>query len=276
MKFSPLAVLLTLLSLLFGCSRKSAFTNKGGRWYFEELLIEGVDAGSFTPLPEHYAQDRQHAYFCATYREGKDLFTSKKVRVTTIQDAEVASFKVLKNGYARDARRLYFEGVEFPVQDHATFEILEYGYARDRFAGYYLRNVVPGSEGSTFAAVDSHYSKDRKSVFHSDLAPGPGGPYLARSFRLSGADPVTFTALEPGYAVDAGQGYFRGKVLTREVASFRALSFGYAKSATEVFSEGERIAGADAPSFATLESPTDSADAKDARAEYQQGKKVKR
>ena len=51
------------------------------------------------------------------------------------------------------------------------------------------------------------------------------------------------------------------------------LEFGYAKTDTQVYYTGKPITGADAASFATLDKPTDTADAKDRAASYQQGRR---
>ena len=161
----------------------------------------------------------------------------------------------------------------FPVKGRGVLELLDYGFARDRLSGYYHQRPIPGSEGSTFSVVDSHYSKDAKHVFYSDLEPHPREP-LRVSVQLRNAQPASFSALEAGYAGDAAQIYFQGKVLTNEVASFRMLQFGYAKTATQVYYAGKPVSGADAASFETLEHPTDAANAKDRNGSYQQGRRT--
>ncbi len=274
-RFSTLFLLVSLLAFLFGCSRNDSFQKRDGTWEFEGLPLNGVDATRFLPLGDRYARDGDRVIYCSNYREGRDYFTTKRVCVTVVAGAIQASFRVLKSGYARDASALYFEGVRFPVRDGTSFEILDYGFARDRTCGYYLRTEVPGSEGASFGPVDNHYAKDARNVFHAELRPGvDGAPARVTTLRLDGADPVSFKSLEPGYATDAGRAYFRGRVLTRDVAAFRALAFGYAKSATQVFFDGEVMAGADAATFVTLDAPTDRANARDARGEFQQGRRV--
>ena len=286
-----------LLSLLFGCD-KGSYEKRDGAWYFEgrpvpvaagEALtpigerfaragdrvfyratpIEDADGRTFEALGEHYAKDAAHVWYCDTYRDGREYFMRKHDRVQVIARADPRTFRYIDRGYARDSASVFFEGVRFAVEDVGSFELLEHPFARDRVAGYYMRERIPGGDGATFVGVDSHYSKDRANVFYSDVEPGVnGGAPMAVHVRLPGAQPASFVAMDADYAADAGQAYFKGRVLTRDVAAFQVLAYGYAKSATEVFFEGEPVADADAATFSTFDSPTDESRAGDALATY--------
>jgi len=243
------SILLTgLLSLLFGCdSKTSPFTKSDGLWHYNKTPITIADAATFAPLDNHYAKDRSRVFHADTYRKGQEYFTIKHDRIVEIAGADPASFKAMAQGYARDARRVYFEGVPFAVKDVASFEILDYGFARDRLSGYYQQEEVRGSAGVTFTVLDSHYAKDASKVFHADLDTGGGAhPPRARSVVLEGTAPDSFKLLDGGYAIGARHVYYRGVA----------------------------IAGADVTSFRMLEPPTAGADAQDARATYQRGKRA--
>ena len=277
---ASLLLIVGLLTLLFGCRQQkdrppdSLFQQKNGAWHYDSSLIAEADATTFRVLSAHYAKDARRVYYGDTYRDGRDYFTTRRSRVLVVDQADPSTFTYLKGGYAKDRAHVFFEGVPFPVKDIETFELLDDGFARDRVSGYYHQVVVPDSDGSTFSALDPHHSKDRARVFYSDLEPGTGNkPPIRRSFQLKGALVDSFAVKEDGYAADAGQVYFQGKVLTRDAPSFRMLSFGYAKTGTQVFYRGERVSRADAATFETLERPTDTADARDRNATYQQGRK---
>jgi hypothetical protein len=170
---------------------------------------------------------------------------------------------------------VYFEGVRFDVRDPATFTLLDYGFAKDRLTGYYHQAVVPGSDGSTLTFVDSHYSKDATHVFYSRIAPRTNeGTSVRRTRLVDGAHVGTFTALEYDYAADSAQVYYEGKPLTRDPQSFRVLQIGYAVSKDRVYYFGAAIADGDASTFTVLDALTDSVDARDARATYQQGRRT--
>ena len=76
-----------------------------------------------------------------------------------------------------------------------------------------------------------------------------------------------------GYAADAAQVYYRGVLLTKDVATFQLVGGGYAKTATQVYFYGKSIPGADAASFTTLEKDTGTADARDRNQTYRYGEK---
>jgi hypothetical protein len=264
-----------LLSFLFGCGKKdspSPFQQKDGAWYYDSTRIESADVPTFQALDEHHAKDKDRVYYGYTYREIAEFF-AKKSRVFVVGQADPATFRCLRDGYARDRARMFFRGLAFPVKDIETFEILDNGFARDRVTGYYHQAAVPGSDGSSFTGLDLHYSKDRAKVFYSDLEPASGGP-VRRSIQIPRAQPESFSLLSGGYAADAGQVYFQGKVITRTTSAFTVLTFDYAKNSTEVFYRGESVAGADAATFAILDTVTDDADARDARHTYKHGQRV--
>jgi DKNYY family len=92
--------------------------------------------------------------------------------------------------------------------------------------------------------------------------------------RIDGVQPGTFVALEYDYAADSARVYYEGKPLTNDPQSFRVLQLGYAASGDRVYYYGAPVADADPLTFAILDAPTDSADARDAKARYQQGRRT--
>jgi hypothetical protein len=75
------------------------------------------------------------------------------------------------------------------------------------------------------------------------------------------------------YAADSLQVYYEGKPLAKEPQSFRVLEFGYAVSKDRVYYYGAVIPDADAATLAPAQTPADSTDARDAEANYYQGKR---
>ena len=120
--------------------------------------------------------------------------------------------------------------------------------------------VIDGADAASFAYVDLGYARDRRNMYYDGV-------------RFDVKDLATFTLLKDGYAKDRLTGYYH-QPLTRDPASFRVLSLGYAIEKDAVFYEGVPMAGADPATFAMLNAPMDSADARDARAMYHQGKRT--
>lgn len=279
MKFAAiLGGLGLLVGGLAGCGPKAGpFVRRGDGWEYRGLPLNGVrDPSSLVPLDEFFARDARHAYFCTTEREAKEMFLVKRARALIVPGADPASFQVLRSRYARDARLAYYEAGAFEVRDLATFEVLEGNFARDRVTGYYVQRAVPESDGPSFAVIDARYARDRNHVFHGDHAPPPeGGPPRFVCPIVPQADPATFRVLDSGYAVDAQRAFYRGRVLTEELAGFEVLALGYAKSAKEVFFEGSLLPGADAATFALTPAPAEQSDASDRGGNFRRGQRVR-
>jgi DKNYY family len=196
-------LLVSLISFLFGCkspNKSELFKTQDGVAYYRNETIPESDAKSFEALDEHYAKDKNHVWYCDTYRSGQDYFSTKRNRIAAIEKADPATFKILKNSYARDKANMFFEGTFFPVKDINTFEILDYSFAKDRVSGYYMQVEIPGSDGGTFAGIDNHYSKDKGHIYYSDVEPGGA----VRSAAVQDADLSTFAILDnPTDSIDA-------------------------------------------------------------------------
>lgn len=193
--YNSKTLLVSLLSFLFGCKspdKSELFKTQDGVVYYRDEAIPQSDAKSFETLDEHYAKDKNHVWYCDTYRSGQDYFSTKRNRITTIKKADPATFKIMKNSYARDKANMFFEGTFFPVKDINTFQVLDYSFAKDKVSGYYMQVEIPGSNGSTFTGLDNHYSRDNNHIYYSDIEPGG----LVKSILLQNADVSTFAILD--------------------------------------------------------------------------------
>lgn len=234
---APADVELTVLNRRFAKSATEA--------YYRHQAISGADASSFEALDEHHARDRAHVWHGDTYRVSQDYFSTQRIRMTVLAEADPRSFRLLGQGYGSDGRHLYFEGERFAVREPASFTPLEGGFARDQRSGYYLREPVPGSDGASFAVLGAHYARDAQHVFHADLDYAASPPRV-RIRTLPGVAPAGFQELESGYA----------------------------RNDRQVFWQGLPVQQADAASFSVLSPPEDGADARDARHRYQRGQRV--
>jgi hypothetical protein len=265
------------LLMLFGCgSRPGPYQKKDGVWYFGDLCvaekgppgfvplsgpfanssmagyyrgraIPDSDGPSFAALSEHYAKDKRHVFYCDTFRNSQEYYAILHDRTVIMEGADTVTFQNLMGGYARDAARVYFEGVAFPVKDVASFTVLEYSFAKDRFTGYYLQEPIIGSDGPTFTGIDNHYARDKDHVFYSRLDTGGAGIAAVKTVALDGAQPASFVTLDSGYA----------------------------KSGDIVFYQGHLVHGASAASFTVQTGPPAGADARDDKAIYAAGRKLK-
>ena len=269
-------LLVGLLSFLFGCNSTGSFKKKGGEWYFKDQPIHVNDPPSFTPLGDGYAKDKTQVYYFDTYRKGQEYWLVRHTSTTTLEEADVASFKYLKDYYAADKNKAFFKGEAFTIKDPASFEVLYYGFQRDSIAGYFERDIIAGSDGKTFAALDQNYSKDKNQVYYSGykkMEDGATDRSEGTTVTVKGADPLSFKVLYDEYASDEKNVYYMDKILTDHVKTFKVLERGYAKSEDKVYYMGRLVTGADVPTF-MVNLTIDSTDATDTSSVYFQGKKV--
>ncbi len=253
----------------------AAFARIGDQIFYRHDAIEGADSATFVALDEYYGKDKINAYFGDTYRESKDYFLVKKTRVLTITGADAASFRVLKDSYATDAARPYYEGKPFTVQDVASFEVLDYGFSRDRVRGYSVRAEIAGSDGATFVALDPDYARDATRVYYAFLDNQAKTGRMQQAVTIiGGADAGSFVGKTGGYAVDAQRVYFKGRAVATSPAGFERLTMSYAKTAADVFHDGDKVIGAEAASFKVLQPAEERVDATDDKAQYLNGKRI--
>jgi hypothetical protein len=273
-----LACGLGLLGLLglSGCDGGSGYKQRGGQWlyddhpfepvaprslrpidrlfarddqraYYRGQLIEGSDGASFEVLSEHEARDRTAVYYADTFRRAQEYWSISHVRVTPVQDAVAATYRVLGHGYASDGRRAYFEGRALRVRDAASFQPIDRRFARDAQRGYFEGIEIPDSDGPSFELIDAGdvaHVRDHARVWHAHIEINdPNQPPHPAVTLLLGARPASVRVLGQGYAVDGAAVWCRGR----------------------------RVPQADAASFTLVEPSTDEADARDAHRSYRSG-----
>jgi hypothetical protein len=298
---SRILILLALAGLVTGCGQDGPYARKDGEWMYgrERVIaaphediqpindrfarsgervwyriwpIPSADPGTFQALDENYARDADRAWYLAAYRDSQDYFTTRRLRLTSLEGVDTATLHVLEQRYAADAKQVYYEGAAVEGADPASFEPLTEGFARDKNRGYQaFRRPVPFSHGPSFEPVSKSYAKDRERVFYVSRT-SDGEPQQA---VVPGADPTTFKAFTYDYATDARRIYYEQRVLKGDPATFQPLDFGYARTGDTVFHRGEPMRGADPASFAVLEEVTDEATARDKAWLYKDGERVR-
>jgi hypothetical protein len=103
----------------------SEFAKDSSTVYYKEYPFSYADVPTFEALDEHYAKDKNKAYYCDEYREGQNYYMTKKQTISEIENALPTSFTVLKNAYAKDGKRAYFQGAPFAVKDVSSFESID-------------------------------------------------------------------------------------------------------------------------------------------------------
>ncbi|MEO8805292.1 MAG: DKNYY domain-containing protein [Burkholderiaceae bacterium] len=229
------------------------FARDATRGYYRGSVVAESDGASFVVISENEARDKNHVYWCDTYRKGQEYWSIKHLRIDRIEGAHPATYRSLGKGYARDQQRVYANGVPFKVRDTATFEPLGGDFAHDAQRGYYARIEIPSSHGPSFETIDA-----RDAAYARDRANGYYGYRDVDTLREANAGP-------------------RDRVRTLrgvEPANLRVLGRGYAADTRQVWHRGQPLAGADAASFAVDESYQGPADANDKSSGWNDGKRM--
>ena len=212
-------------------------------------------------LGENYYLYQEAIYYLSPPGGGEPQYLTR-VRANPLSEsstvyADAATFRALKNGYARDKDNVYLREyllVHDPVQ---SFVLLEYPYSKDEHKVYYENEVIAGANPRSFSVIpNSRYSKDEDAVYY------PNSPV-----RKIDADPSAFKLIPGGdgaYGSDGKSIYFVGKKIEKvDLESFRVLGIGlntdvgygepmfysYARDKDNVFCEGGILPGADVKTF---------------------------
>ena len=156
-----------VLNQLYAKDRESAFYLGG--------TIEGADGGSFEVLDEGgfstgpgfwyrhvqgYARDRLNVYHY--------ILTIGKPRV--VKGVDLETFQSLGFSFAKDARKVYHEGVRIQKADPETFEPLGAHYSRDSRRVYYANRTMDAADRDSFEVVEDRriLAKDRFHFYQND------------------------------------------------------------------------------------------------------------
>lgn len=125
----------------------------------------------------------------------------------TVLSDDPAHFSVISDDdhylFTKDARAVEVNGALIADADPATFRVLKGGYARDRQSIFYFTDRVADADPSSFATLAGSYGRDARHAFWMG-APIPGAD--SASFRVLNAN------LE--CSADGGHAYYQDTVIT--------------------------------------------------------------
>ena len=162
-----------------------------------------------------------------------------------VENADLNTFKILNDKYAKDKNSAYFFGNKsFKDVDVKTFEVLANYYSKDKNNVYRPINEwihkIDGANPKTIKVLSQYYSKDDKNVFYN-------------SDKILNADVNSFVVLEGdhSYAKDKNSVYYSGeKIEGANPKTFKIISDGmYSKDDKNVYATVDIIKGADPQTF---------------------------
>lgn len=179
-----------------------------------------------------YATDGTTVYFVArqdlSNRPLFDFSSSNPDRLALI-GADLDTFEVLSETWARDDSTVYFGGRHVTGADPATFTMLEdtseTDWGMDNTGVYHLGSRIDGADPATFELVGNDgWARDAQSVYRT-------------SERQDGFDAQTFTALRGGYYHDANVLFYAPARLVIADANTAALD-----AAPSLYDDGANLA----------------------------------
>lgn len=224
----------------YGEDKNSAYRN-GQAFPKEDLVFfkQGELPPTVKSLGSRYFQYEDKVYY---YPE-----SVQSVESLGLIDADLKSFRVLRSGYARDDKRVYYKGATVSEDPLNTFEILQDSYSKDANGVYYESKKIDGADPSTFTFIrNSDFTVDKNSV------------YFLENYEVkkTEADVATFQVVSdsPGnYSRDDKYVYIGVKVLEAALPQgFRYLGSGYSMDSESVFFGEKKISNVDPASFTVL------------------------
>jgi len=225
-----------------------AFAKNDSTVYYKERAFEYADVATFVALDEHYAKDKDKAYYCDEYREGQNYYLTKKQTILTIENAIPASFEYLQDDYARDGSQAYYKGIAFKVKDVASLTVIGGRFLKDQYQVYFEKNPVKNADVHSFRILNGNYASDTNRIyyygFHNDANNG---------IHEIPCNRATFSLLEYPYAKDNETAFYvYTKISGSDAGSFSVLGNGYSKDKNHVYIEAKVLVGADPVSFTTF------------------------
>lgn len=262
----------------------SEFAKDSAAAYYKGRSFQYADVARIEAVDEHYAKDKNKAYYCDEYREGQNYYLTKKQTIKEVDFAIPASFVTAGNGYAKDSKHAYYAEQAFKVKDINSFKTINASFTKDDYQAYLSCKPIAGSDGKTFELMDQFFAKDTAHIYYCEMIGTDqqkvtvlpcnrhsftilGYPYSKDDAvvfyggnKLSGADAATFKVLGNGYAKDQQTVYFESKKLQgADASSFELFTgdenleeFHFAKDKSAVYIDDKIIAGADVSSFKRL------------------------
>ena len=123
--------------------------------------FEALDDGDFNfsnTYRESYGRDEEFAYFFTEATE-----TAKAVRIKACHNPK--AFEVLKNGYAKDDKNVYWEGVKLKKANPDTFVVLDFGYGKDNKYVYIGDRLINEADSATFKVMSEDCAVDCRNYY---------------------------------------------------------------------------------------------------------------
>ena len=196
-----------------------------------------------------------------------DIAVYRKNHFGVMVPADIKSFKIINDRYAKDRYTVYFMGEEIRDSDLETFEVVGRGISKDKNSVYkYWTKLndldipldIPTVKVFNEKNIDylNTYLKDKNGIYYS-------GSEAMMTFlrKLDTVDEKTFQELGKGYAKDRNRIYYKGKeIKNANMKTFRIMKEDengnryYSEDKNNIYYEGRKIENADVETFEIIKS----------------------
>ena len=210
-----------------------------------------------------------------------DFAVYRKSHFGVMVPADIKSFKIINDRYAKDRYTVYFMGEEIRDSDLETFEVVGCGISKDKNSVYKYWTKLDDLDITTVKVFNEKnidylntYLKDKNGIYYS-------GSEAMMTFlrKLDTVDEKTFQELGKGYAKDRNRIYYKGKeIKNANMKTFRIMKEDengnryYSEDKNNIYYEGRKIENADMKTFEILNPSWYS---KDRNRVYYDGKVIK-
>ena len=183
------------------------FSKDKNNIYRYNWIVGGIDKNTFKVLNQDENEDKYGIYFS----DKNGIYFIKvweRNPYSKLEDIDIKTFEVLKNGYAKDKNNIYYNSFIIEEADMNSFEILSSDFSKDKnyfyFDGGKIKNIDVKTVKFFEKSFDSkYYLKDKNGVYIIDTV-----SEKYKITKLKSADIETFEILKEGYTKDKNSLYF--------------------------------------------------------------------
>lgn len=220
------------------------FVRKGDTILYHDIVLDSVDATSFTVLDASFCKDDRRVFYFNSYRDPSAYFLTKKHEVMPLAGADAVTFQALGYDYARDRSKAWYKDNTFSVADVNSLEALDTRFAKDKVMAYLDRKPILGSHGPSFTLIDNSYARDTSRYYYIS---GTGNDERIAPIPC---DLASFRMVDLTYSMDKDHVFHQGAIMKGALpGSFTVLGSSYAKDQQSVFFRNARIVCADPATF---------------------------
>ena len=133
------------------------------------ILISGLACAARTDHNKHDNRHDRYEHIDKGHHGKPSYFiTDSKVFYLgkELIGANASSFKILKNGYAKDTWNVFYCGEKLTGASSNSFKVLKDGYAKDNWNVFYCGEKITGASSNSFKVLSDGYAKDNWNTYY--------------------------------------------------------------------------------------------------------------